>query len=45
MRHARVREEKGRRAGGFGMLLTTRLVDEPVYNERHNELLFVKYLP
>lgn len=32
------------RAGGFGILLTSQLVDELVYNERHNQLLFVKYL-
>jgi anti-sigma regulatory factor (Ser/Thr protein kinase) len=44
LRHASVREEKGLRAGGFGILLTSQLVDELVYNERHNELLFVKYL-
>ena len=42
--HASVREERGLRAGGFGILLTSQLVDELVYNERHNELMFVKYL-
>lgn len=45
IRHASVREAKGLRAGGFGILLTSELVDELVYNERHNEVLFVKYLP
>jgi anti-sigma regulatory factor (Ser/Thr protein kinase) len=45
IRHVSVREEKGLRAGGFGILLTSQLVDELVYNERRNELLFVKYLP
>jgi anti-sigma regulatory factor (Ser/Thr protein kinase) len=44
LRHASVREERGLRAGGFGILLTSQLVDELVYNERHNELMFVKYL-
>ena len=44
IRHASVREAKGLRAGGFGILLTRQLVDELVYNERHNEVLFVKYL-
>lgn len=44
LRHASVREEKGLRAGGFGILIASQLVDELVYNERHNELLFVKYL-
>jgi anti-sigma regulatory factor (Ser/Thr protein kinase) len=42
--HASVRQEKGLRPGGFGILLTSQLVDELVYNERHNEVLFVKYL-
>ncbi len=44
IRHASLREAKGLRAGGFGILLTSQLVDELVYNERHNEVLFVKYL-
>ena len=44
VRHSSVRESKGLRAGGFGILLTKQLVDELVYNERHNEVLFVKYL-
>jgi CheY-like chemotaxis protein/anti-sigma regulatory factor (Ser/Thr protein kinase) len=43
-RHVSVRDEKGLRAGGFGILLTKQLVDELVYNERRNELMFVKYL-
>jgi anti-sigma regulatory factor (Ser/Thr protein kinase) len=44
MRHARVRERQGMGPGGFGLLVTTSLVDELVYNERHNEVMFVKYL-
>jgi len=44
LRHVFVREEEGLRAGGFGILITNQLVDELVYNERHNEVLFVKYL-
>ena len=44
VRHAFVREEKGLRGGGFGILLASQLVDDLVYNERHNEVLFVKYL-
>lgn len=43
-RHVLVRDEKGLRAGGFGILLTNQLVDELVYNERRNELMFIKYL-
>lgn len=45
LRHLFVREAKGLRAGGYGILLTRQLVDELVYNERHNEVLFLKYLP
>ena len=44
LHHESVREAKGLRAGGFGILLTRQLVDELVYNERRNEVLFVKYL-
>lgn len=44
VRHAFVREEKGLRGGGFGILLVSQLVDELVYNDRHNEVQFVKYL-
>lgn len=42
--HADEREQKGIRPGGFGLLLTTAAVDELVYNERQNEVLFVKFL-
>ena len=44
VRHAFVREEKGLRGGGFGILLASQLVDDLIYNERHNEVLFIKYL-
>ena len=43
-RHVGIRDEKGLRAGGFGILMTDQLVDELVYNEQRNELMFVKYL-
>jgi anti-sigma regulatory factor (Ser/Thr protein kinase) len=43
-RHVLVRDELGMRAGGFGILLTNQLVDELVYNERRNEVMFIKYL-
>ncbi len=42
--HLAERESKGQRAGGFGMLLTSRLVDEVHYNERGNEVFLVKHL-
>jgi len=41
---ASVRQEKGLRAGGFGILMARSLVDELLYNEVHNEVLFLKYL-
>ena len=43
-RHVAIRDEKGLRAGGFGILLTNQLVDELVYNKERNEVVFVKYL-
>ena len=42
--HMSVREEKGLRPGGFGLLMTQTFVDELIYNEAHNEVVFVKYL-
>ena len=42
--HVQVREEKGLRAGGFGILMTKSIVDELIYNEARNEVVFVKYL-
>jgi CheY-like chemotaxis protein len=42
--HMRVREEKGLRPGGFGLLLVHAKVDELLYNEARNEVVFVKYL-
>ncbi|HSF24976.1 MAG TPA: response regulator [Blastocatellia bacterium] len=43
-RHMEVRQEKGLRPGGFGILLASQVIDELIYNERHNELIFVKYI-
>jgi len=40
-RHVLVRDEKGLRAGGFGILMADQLVDELVYNERRNEVMFI----
>lgn len=42
--HIRIREEKGMRSGGFGLMLTEALVDELLYNEARNEVVFIKYL-
>jgi CheY-like chemotaxis protein/anti-sigma regulatory factor (Ser/Thr protein kinase) len=42
--HMESREEKGLRPGGFGLLLVHSKVDELLYNEARNEVVFVKYL-
>ena len=42
--HMKVREEKGLRPGGFGLLSVRSIVDELIYNEQRNEVVFVKYL-
>jgi CheY-like chemotaxis protein len=44
MRHLSVREEKGLRPGGFGLVMTRSLVDDLIYNEARNEVLLIKYL-
>ena len=43
MAHLERRAALGMRPGGFGMLLTRKLVDELVYNERGNQVILVKY--
>jgi CheY-like chemotaxis protein/anti-sigma regulatory factor (Ser/Thr protein kinase) len=44
LEHVTVRKEKGMRPGGFGILMSRAMVDELIYNEAHNEVVFVKYL-
>jgi DNA-binding response OmpR family regulator len=44
MAHMQVREQKGLRPGGLGLMLTQQLVDELVYNEARNEVVLIKYL-
>jgi CheY-like chemotaxis protein/anti-sigma regulatory factor (Ser/Thr protein kinase) len=44
IRHMEVREQKGIRPGGFGLLTVRASVDELLYNEKRNEVVFVKYL-
>jgi two-component system, OmpR family, response regulator len=41
-RHVEIRAEQGQRPGGFGILMATKLVDELIYNERGNEVFFLK---
>jgi anti-sigma regulatory factor (Ser/Thr protein kinase) len=43
-RHVTLRNAKGLRPGGYGVLLAQKLVDELIYNEKGNEVLLVKYL-
>jgi len=42
--HLGDREAEGKRAGGFGLLLAGKLVDELHFNERGNEVILVKHL-
>lgn len=44
MGHMEPRLKKGIRPGGFGILMSQTLADELLYNEHHNEVVFVKYL-
>lgn len=41
--HMTVREERGIRPGGFGILMTKAAADELLYNEAQNEVMFIKY--
>jgi len=43
-KHDQIRQAKGLRPGGFGLVLTQANVDELLYNEAQNEVVFVKYL-
>ena len=42
--HEEVRNGKGLRPGGFGLVLIRAIADELIYNEHQNEVLFIKYL-
>ena len=42
--HMHVREAKGIRPGGFGLLTVRASVDELLYNEQRNEVVFIRYL-
>ena len=43
-KHDQIRQAKGLRPGGFGLVVTQANVDELLYNEAQNEVVFVKYL-
>jgi CheY-like chemotaxis protein len=42
--HVAVRDQLGIRPGGFGIAMTRAIADELLYNEAHNEVIFIKYL-
>jgi len=44
IRHQVYRDSLGLRPGGFGVLLSQKLVDELIYSEKGNEVLLIKYL-
>jgi len=44
IQHDEIRQQKGLRPGGFGLVLVKANVDELLYNEKQNEVVFVKYL-
>ena len=41
--HIGVRDEKGMRPGGFGILIAKGVVNELIYSEVGNEVLMIKY--
>jgi anti-sigma regulatory factor (Ser/Thr protein kinase)/CheY-like chemotaxis protein len=43
-RHMEERDALGMRPGGFGILMSKKLVDELLYNDKGNEVLLIKYL-
>lgn len=44
LQHTVVREQQGIRPGGLGIVIVRGLADELLYNERQNEVVFIKYL-
>jgi len=44
VRHLEVRDSKGMRPGGYGVLLSRKLVDDLIYSEQGNDVLLIKYL-
>jgi anti-sigma regulatory factor (Ser/Thr protein kinase)/CheY-like chemotaxis protein len=42
--HVSVREDKGLRPGGFGIMMARKMVDELIYDERGNDVILIKYL-
>ena len=44
LQHAIERQRQGLRPGGLGLMMARSLVDELIYNESRNEVMFIKYL-
>ena len=44
IRHIALREARGMRPGGFGVLLAKQLVDQLIYAQDGNEVILIKYL-
>jgi DNA-binding response OmpR family regulator len=42
--HDAVRQAEGLRPGGLGLVLIRAIADDLIYNERQNEVIFVKYI-
>jgi len=42
--HETVRQQKGMRPGGLGLMMVRAVADELLYNEKQNEVIFIKYL-
>ena len=42
--HTMIREAKGLRGGGFGLMMVKEMADELLFNEKQNEVVFIKYL-
>ena len=42
--HMEIRTAENMRAGGFGILITSQLVDEVIYNQQGNEVILIKHL-
>ena len=44
IRHVGLRDAQGLRPGGYGVLITQRLVDQLIYGQDGNEVILIKYL-
>lgn len=42
--HETVRQQMGLRPGGLGLMMVRAVADELLYNDKHNEVIFIKYL-